>query len=208
VSDTGQGIPPEVRGRIFEPFFTTKDKGRGTGLGLSVVHGIVSQAGGAIVVETEVGRGSTFRVLLPRCEGDCEAPMVASKPRVQGVEGHETILLVEDSEGVRRRAAAILTRLGYRVIAAADGAEALTRCQEHQGDIHVLLTDIVMSPMTGLELARLVRRLHSSIRVLYMSGYTDRELDPLELARDGALFIAKPFTVDELGAKVRETLEA
>ena len=206
VSDSGEGIPAEVLDRIFEPFFTTKEGGKGTGLGLAMVHGIVTQAGGATTVESAVGRGTTFRILLPVYQNAGNTVVTATSSPIPPSGGHETVMLVEDFDGVRQLATKILERLGYHVLAARDAADALRRCQEHEGEIHLLLTDIVMRPMTGLELARLVRRMQPSIRVLYMSGYSDRELDPQEVASESVSFVAKPFTTDELSAKVREAL--
>jgi hypothetical protein len=206
VVDTGTGMGPEVRQRLFEPFFTTKELGKGTGLGLSTVHGIVRQAGGTITVESEPGRGSAFHVLLPRLPDGAEAAPPARPLPAAASRGTETILVAEDQHVIRRLAQTVLESAGYRVLLAADGTEALKICEDRQEPIHLLLTDMIMRSMSGAELAVLVRRLHPAVRVLYMSGYTDREIT--DLAGEAARFIAKPFGIPELLAKVRETLEA
>ncbi len=204
VSDSGVGIPPEIRDRIFEPFFTTKEVGRGTGLGLSVVYGIVHQNDGHIVVESEPGRGARFEIYLP----SVPAPAVASGPGPEGFPrgGDETILLVEDEEVVREVAARILRSQGYTVLEATNGEEALRRCDEHRGPLHLLLTDVVMPQMGGQELARRVMALRPDVRVLYTSGYSDTVMLRQEWEAHG-VFLQKPFAVRELLGKVREVLD-
>lgn len=202
VSDTGVGMTPEVRERIFEPFFTTKEKGKGTGLGLSTVYGIVKQSGGAISVSSEPGRGSKFRILLP-----CVAlPSVASPrgaPQMRTSAGSETILLAEDEDGVRKFVCTVLRSQGYTVLEAGNGREALDVAHGHAGPIHLLLTDVVMPGMGGVELAERFSVARPEAAVLMMSGYSDRALPPERSAK----LLAKPFTSSTLLARVREMLE-
>jgi PAS domain S-box-containing protein len=201
VRDTGAGMTREVRDRIFEPFFTTKEKGKGTGLGLSMVYGIVKQSGGAVSVESEPGRGSTFRVLLPAAEPDA-ASEEGARASVSDVRGTETILLVEDEEGVRRYVSSVLRNNGYLVLEARNGSEALELAGRHDGAIDLLLSDVVMPEMGGLDLAEQFRAAKPKAAVVLMTGYTDRPLPPERLA--GALM--KPFTPAELLSRVRQGL--
>jgi CheY-like chemotaxis protein len=201
VRDTGAGMTREVRDRIFEPFFTTKEKGKGTGLGLSMVYGIVKQSGGAVSVESEPGRGSTFRVLLPAAEPDA-ASEEGARASVSDVRGTETILLVEDEEGVRRYVSSVLRNNGYLVLEARNGSEALELAGRHDGAIDLLLSDVVMPEMGGLDLAEQFRAAKPEAAVVLMTGYTDRPLPPERLA--GALM--KPFTPAELLSRVRQGL--
>jgi two-component system cell cycle sensor histidine kinase/response regulator CckA len=206
VSDTGVGMTPEVRERLFEPFFSTKEKDKGTGLGLSTVYGIVKQSGGDIWVYSEPGKGSTFKIYLPRVDEPLEQP----REKVLGYEllrGSETILLVEDEEEVRKLAVRVLERQGYKVLAARDGDEALLICERHQDPIHLMLTDVVMPGMNGHELAERLEPLHPRMKVLYMSGYTDNAIVLHGVLVEGVNYIQKPFTVDALTKKVREVLE-
>ncbi len=205
VADNGMGMSPEVRARIFEPFFTTKGPGRGTGLGLATVYGIMRQAGGAIAVESEPGDGATFHLLLPAVQDPSAAP--ESAVHLVAPRGTETILLVEDEGGVREVAAAMLRMQGYDVVVAESGAEALQILSEHPGPIHLLLTDVVMPEVGGRKLAQVVRQQRSGIRVLYMSGYTDDAVirAGIESLRDS--FIQKPFTPLSLARRVRDVLD-
>ncbi len=209
VSDNGTGIAPEIKERIFEPFFTTKDKGKGTGLGLSVVYGIVKQSGGEIWVYSELGQGTSFKIYLPRVD----EPLEEMKGRTEGMEeppsprGNETVLLVEDEEGVRNLAVLILRKQGYRVLEAAQGGEALLICEKHQGPIHLMVTDVVMPGMGGPELAERLGTLHPEMKVLFMSGYTDDAIVHHGVLKKGTEFIQKPFTPDGLARKVREILD-
>jgi two-component system cell cycle sensor histidine kinase/response regulator CckA len=203
VADAGVGMTDEVKAHLFEPFFTTKEKGKGTGLGLSTVHGIVKHAGGAIEVESEVGRGTRFRIYIPRAGSGGQ--VVAPVPPVRNSKGTETILVAEDQETVRRLAKVVLEAAGYRVLMAADGTEALRLAESHEGPIHLLLTDMVMRSMSGAELAKLVRREHPETRVLFISGYAERGLEEIGAA---AAFLQKPFTLEGLRGKVREVLDA
>jgi two-component system, cell cycle sensor histidine kinase and response regulator CckA len=204
VTDTGTGIPPEIRARIFEPFFTTKDVGRGTGLGLSLVFGIVQQSGGCIQVDSEPGRGTTFRIYLPLADGK---PTPVSDPRLQASRGTETILVVEDDEDVRDVATGSLELHGYDVITAFDGREALRIAQNTRERIDLVLTDVVMPNISGSELARQLRQQFPQIKVLFMSGHHEDAV-----VRDGVLgatlnFIQKPYTPLSLAQKVREVLD-
>jgi len=208
VSDTGCGMDKETQANIFEPFFTTKEAGKGTGLGLSTVYGIVKQSGGYVWVYSEPGKGTTFKVYLPRVKEDL-IPLESSTA-VSGklLRGSETILLVEDEEVVRQLACEVLRENGYTVIEARHGGEALLACGNHKGPIHLMLTDMIMPEMSGKELAERLASLRPEIKVLFMSGYTDdaifyqSELDP-EIA-----FLQKPFSLDALTNKVREVLDS
>ncbi len=201
VSDTGVGMNAETQARIFEPFFTTKEVGKGTGLGLATVYGIVKQSDGFIWVYSEVGKGTTFKIYLPRVDQLVEATEASREQSVPG--GSETILLVEDAEPLRKLAREILQSSGYTVLDTGHSAEALQIADLHKGLIHLLLTDVVMPGMGGRQLAECLTRLCPQIKVLYMSGYTDVHrgmLDP-----DGVL-LEKPFTRAALTGKVREVL--
>jgi PAS domain S-box-containing protein len=208
VKDTGTGMTPETQARIFEPFFTTKEVGKGTGLGLSTVFGIVRQSGGTICVESELGKGTTFTVYLPVAPPRSSTASSSPPSRRQQLAAGdaETILLVEDDPGVRALARGILTRAGYRVLEAKDGAEALLASEEHNGAIHLLLTDVVMPFLSGREVAERLASIRPDMRVLYMSGYTDDSI-----VRHGVLdstleFLEKPVTPDALIRKVRDVL--
>jgi PAS domain S-box-containing protein len=205
VTDTGCGISKEVRSRIFEPFFTTKSSG--TGLGLSMVYGIVKQSGGHVWVSSEVGRGTTFKIYLPEVEGKTEtvgAPLHhTALPR-----GSETILIVEDEEGVRTLLHTFLEQLGYTVLCTCNGAEALIVCERHRGPIHLLLTDMVLPQVTGPELATRLLNLRPEIRVLYISGYTQDTISQQKGVEPGAAFLQKPFSAKTLAEKIRHLLDA
>ncbi len=205
VSDTGLGIEKEIQERIFEPFFTTKGFGEGTGLGLSTVYGIVRQCGGSIAVRSEPGHGATFEVLLPRAEAPAVTEDATAAPSRAPL-GSETILVVEDQEMVRKVAVASLKSRGYRIVAASHGGEALLLAERHQGPIHLMLTDVVMPHMTGVELAERLRPLRPEMKVLYMSGYAEDVVARRGLREARAPYLAKPFTPDRLASKVREVL--
>lgn len=207
VSDNGQGMTPEIRQHIFEPFFTTKPKGHGTGLGLATIFGIIQQAGGAIDVYSELEQGTTFKVYLPRIDAPVERP---SPPTVRSglPRGNETILLVEDEPGVRELITAILKRLGYNLLVAASGGEALVLLEQHTSSVHLLLTDIVMPGMNGRELASRVQDQRPDLAVLYISGYTEDAMVHRGLLTDRLQFLGKPFTIKGIATKVRQVLDA
>jgi CheY-like chemotaxis protein len=204
VSDSGIGMSEEVKDRIFEPFFTTKPKGMGTGLGLATVYGIVKQAGGWIWVYSETGRGTTFKIYLPR-EKSCGTPEMG-KEVAPAADGEATVLLVEDQPEVRKLAAVVLRSHKYTVLEAANAQEALGICKQASGPIHLLLTDIVLPGLSGPELLEQVKRLYPGIKVLFTSGYTEQAaFDNGKIAAD-AVFVDKPFTARSLAEKVREAL--
>ncbi|MCI0487052.1 MAG: response regulator [Blastocatellia bacterium] len=206
VADTGCGMDEETRSHLFEPFFTTKEKGKGTGLGLSTVYGIVKQSGGHIKAYSETGIGTTFKIFLPRVEGEADSLRV----RASGDEmlrGSETVLLVEDEEIVRRLARNILDAGGYRVLEAADAAEALEICERCEDQIDLMLTDVVMPRMNGFKLAERATILRPAMKVLYMSGYTGNALFNEGVAQNEVAFLQKPFTAYDLTYKLREVLD-
>ena len=205
VSDTGCGIDEQTMARIFEPFFTTKPPGQGSGLGLATVYGIVKQSEGHLSVESEVGRGATFRIYLPRVPS--EAGVTSPDAGARRAGGTETILVVEDDEGVRRTAQRTLNSLGYEVLTAADAREALRLCEEHEGPIHLVLADVVMPVMNGVEIVERMAAIRHDMAVLYMSGYAESSTARHGKLPPGSSFIQKPFTAVELGHRVRETLE-
>jgi two-component system, cell cycle sensor histidine kinase and response regulator CckA len=202
VADTGTGMDAETKRRIFEPFFTTKEKGKGTGLGLSTCYGIVRQSGGHISVESEPGKGTVFRIHLPRVdERPAEAP---AAPPAQ-VRGSETILVVEDDDQVRAAARRVLEGDGYTVRAAADLDEALASVREH-GQPDILLTDVIMPGGTGIELAERIQAMHPRVRIVLMSGYTDRSFFETRTMPPALTVLQKPFTRETLAGKIREAL--
>jgi PAS domain S-box-containing protein len=209
ISDTGIGMDPETLSHIFEPFFTTKGP-KGTGLGLSTVYGIIKQSGGYIWVESEVGRGSTFKIYLPRVAGTGEAaaplPSAAQSQRVEP--GTETILLVEDEANLRYLARQFLEKQGYKVIEAADGAVAMQIAVAHESVIHLLLTDVIMPGMNGRELAQRITEIRPNVKVLYMSGYTENVIGHNGTLDAGIRLLQKPFNLRDLKTKVREVLDA
>ena len=207
VSDNGCGMDAETQARIFEPFFTTKELGKGTGLGLSTVYGIVKQSGGNIGVYSEPGRGTTFRIYLPRIEEAAEA-VEPGKAREQLPRGSETILLVEDEAGVRTLAKTILQTHGYTVLDAAQGKDAFLLSGQHEGLIHLMVTDMVMPEMSGREVAERLKPLRPNMKVLFMSGFTDKAMVHHEELDPGMAFLQKPFTPQTLARKVREVLDA
>ena len=206
VSDTGCGMDLETKTRIFEPFFTTKDKGRGTGLGLSTVYGIVKQSGGNIWVYSEPNRGTTIKVYLPHFDGD-EEPSERPSVETAAPRGTETILLVEDEDVVRGLARQILAQAGYNVLDACSGEEALRLGREHGDPIHLLLTDVVMPETSGKEIAQRLTSLRPTTCVLFMSGYTDDAIVHHGVLDSNVEFIQKPFTPVALARKVREVLD-
>ncbi|MFH1350016.1 MAG: PAS domain S-box protein [Pseudomonadota bacterium] len=206
VTDNGIGMDEETRSRIFEPFFTTKELGRGTGLGLSTVYGIVKQNRGYIWVYTEPGKGTTFKVYFPRTGVDATTIKEERSP-VRSFKGSETILIVEDDDSLRTTTSRILKRYGYRVLAAQNGEEAMKISRGHEGPIHLALTDVVMLGMGGRELAERLRSERPEIMIIYMSGYTDNAIAHHGVLDKGVEFIQKPFTAEDLARKVREVME-
>jgi two-component system cell cycle sensor histidine kinase/response regulator CckA len=206
VSDTGCGMDEATKARIFEPFFTTKGPEKGTGLGLATVYGIVKQSGGRIEVYSEVGTGTTFKIYLPFAKEETRARK-SSAGRVASGRGTETVLLAEDEEGVRTLAKLVLERNGYKVLEARHGAEALMICQQYQGPIHIMVTDVVMPNMSGRQLADRLSALRPGIRLLFLSGYTDEAIVHHGVLDGDTPFLQKPFVPDALALKVREVLD-
>jgi CheY-like chemotaxis protein len=206
VSDTGCGMDEETRSRIFEPFFTTKGQGKGTGLGLSTVYGIVKQGGGHIWVYSEVDRGTVFKNYFPMVE-TAERLERTIDESSEFLRGTETILVVEDDELVRRTAVRILREHKYTVFEASTGKEALEVCQRDSGGIDLVLSDVVMPRMSGIELSRFVTAKHPTIKVIFMSGYTQNARAHFENADADVVFVQKPLIPSELARKVREVLD-
>jgi two-component system cell cycle sensor histidine kinase/response regulator CckA len=206
VSDTGVGMDAATRARIFEPFFTTKDKGQGTGLGLSMVYGVVKQSGGYIDVYSEPGMGTTFKIYLPRVD---EVMVEGKAERVLSADlrGHETVLLVEDEPSLRILTRNLLEICGYQVLDAKDGSEAMDISQAQSGEIDLLLTDIVMPGINGRTLADQLTQLRPKIGVIFMSGYTGQAVGARGILDPGSNFLQKPFTREELARKIREVLD-
>ena len=209
ISDTGQGMSRELKKNIFEPFFTTKEEGKGTGLGLATVYGIIKQNNGEIIVYSEVGKGSTFKIYLPRAndvpeekntlqQRECEEESISK--------GTETIMLVEDDEIVRKMSVDILARLGYTVLEAKNGEDAIQVYSRFHGKVDLLLTDVVMPKMSGVELAENMSRHCPDIKVLFMSGYTENAIVEHGVLADDVNFIHKPVTPKSLSKAVRKVL--
>lgn len=206
VTDNGVGMESHIQEKIFEPFFTTKESGKGTGLGLATVYGIVKQSNGFIWVESEIGKGTTFRVQFPRI--DQPAAMVKKETPEAILRGNETILLVEDEEKIRRAAVEVLVVLGYQVLEAKHGEEAVEIASSYQKPIHLLLTDVVMPRMNGRDLSVKIKEIHPETSILFMSGYDDEIIARHGILDDKVQFIGKPFSPGTLALKVRESLEA
>jgi PAS domain S-box-containing protein len=206
VSDNGMGIGKEILSSIFEPFFTTKKSGEGTGLGLATVYGIVRQNGGFINVYSEPGKGTTFRIYLPRCLDDSALnEQGKDETRIKG--GTETVLVVEDEAAVLNLTRDMIEKLGYCVLAARRADEAMALALDHDGRIDLLLTDVVMPEMNGKELARKITSIRPDLKCLYMSGYTANVIAHHGILDKGVRFIAKPFSVRDLAARLREALD-
>jgi PAS domain S-box-containing protein len=206
VSDSGVGMSPETLAHIFEPFFTTKEVGKGTGLGLATVYGVVKQSGGYIWVDSKPGKGANFQVFLPRIE-EVAVPVAEDKTPAASLQGTETILLVEDAEALRKLARAFLVESGFDVLVASNGEEAVQVAKNHAGRIHLLLTDVVMPGMNGRALSDDLRPKRPEMKVLYMSGYTDSFIAGHGVLEEGMYLLHKPFTEEVLIAKVREVLD-
>jgi PAS domain S-box-containing protein len=207
ISDSGIGMDSATQARLFEPFFTTKEKGKGTGLGLSTVYGIVKQSNGFIWVYSEPGKGTTFKVYFPRAEGT--VPKITEEEKSeQGVKGTETLLISEDEASVRALATRILSEQGYAVIEASNGLEALDIAQAYAGEIHMVITDVVMPAMGGKALVTKLKETRPGIKVLYVSGYTENAIVHHGILDSGIDFLQKPFSVESLLHKVREVLNA
>jgi CheY-like chemotaxis protein len=205
VTDNGTGMDVEVQKHIFEPFFTTKEQGKGTGLGLATVYGVVNQSGGHILVDSKLGRGTTFKIYLPQVRAAARTDQENLEPK-ELFEGTETILLVEDEESLRKFTCEVLQVRHFTVLEAIDGLEALEIARQHKGPIHLLLTDVVMPRMGGPALAKQLAIQHPDMKVLYMSGYTGSSTSVQGLVSSGAQFLQKPFTRATLFSKLREVL--
>ena len=205
VSDTGSGMEEATRAHIFEPFFTTKELGKGTGMGLATVHGIVNQSGGSIYLYSEPGHGTTFKIYLPRV-ADEAARRAGTVPTAAAPTGSETILLVEDEAAVRSYAARVLTEQGYSVLEASSGAEALALAS-HAGAIDLLVTDVVMPGLQGHQLGAQLSAVRPGLRALYVSGFTENSVVHHGVVGEGIYFLQKPFSGEELGWAVRQALD-
>jgi len=208
ISDTGVGMGKSTQEHIFEPFFTTKEKGKGTGLGLSTVYGIVKQSGGSIQVYSALGKGTIFKIYLPIVAADEEKFEAPSLPADKSRGGSETILVVEDEESVRRVVKRVLEGLGYKVLEAGDGEEALKKYGQYHGPVHLLVTDVIMPGIGGKELVNYLQKKYPNLQALYISGYTDAAISHHGALEPGAFFIQKPFTVDNFTRKIREILDS
>lgn len=206
ITDSGIGMNQETQARIFEPFFTTKSQGEGTGLGLSTAYGIVSQSGGAIIVYSELGHGTSFKIYLPR---DHEAPQRTKAPKaITDSRGSETILVVEDEAAVQALVCTVLEGQGYTVLRAGNGAEALQVCERHAGAIHLTISDVIMPELSGGDLAASLMALQPAMKILFMSGYTDTAIVHHGVLKPGTAFLEKPFGPETLARKVRQVLDA
>ena len=206
VSDTGSGMDKETKEHIFEPFYTTKEIGKGTGLGLSTVFGIVKQNNGFIWVYSEPGHGTTFKIYLPRAKGDVASEKKEQHPMAK-FDGSETVLIVEDDGSLRKFAQKVLKQKGYKVLEAENGEDALRVSEEHEGSIHLMITDVVMPMMSGKETAERMQPLYLQMKVIYMSGYTTDVIVHQGVLASGLNFLEKPFTPEELALKVRKVLD-
>jgi CheY-like chemotaxis protein len=207
VTDSGMGMSSQTLAHIFEPFFTTKEVGKGTGLGLATVYGVVKQSGGYIWVISEIGKGASFQIFLPRVE-ESAAPNVARTAPAENLQGTETVLLVEDADALRKLARSFLVDHGFQVIMASDGEEAVEVARNHDGRIDLLLTDVVMPGMNGRLLADRLLSKWPELKVVFISGYTDSFIAGHGVLEPGTHLLHKPFTEDALIRKIREVLDA
>jgi CheY-like chemotaxis protein len=207
VTDSGCGMDAATRARIFEPFFTTKEAGKGTGLGLAMVFGTVRQSGGHIEVYSEPGRGTAFKVYLPRVEEAVPAERPSRGP-FKVPRGTETLLLVEDEDGVRSLVCMVLQSIGYTVLEAREGEEALGVAGRHDGPLHLVVTDLILPRMGGRQLTEALTAARPGLKVLYLSGYTEDVTSRHGLLVPGVAFLQKPFTPSALARKVREVLDS
>jgi CheY-like chemotaxis protein len=207
VSDSGVGMDAATQAHMFEPFFTTKEQGKGTGLGLATVYGIVKQSNGYIWVYSELGRGSTFKIYLPRVEANIAESRAEETSSVVH-RASEVVLVVEDETAVRALVKDVLTSNGYTVLEASRGDEALSICDQHKGPIHLMVTDVIMPQMSGRELATRLASLRPDMKVLFMSGYTNEGIVHQGVLERDTAFLQKPFTPNSLARKVREVLDA
>jgi len=207
VNDTGTGMNKKTLENIFVPFFTTKDIGKGTGLGLATVYGIVKQSHGNVFVDSELGKGTTFSILLPQCNEKIEEKEL-SKIVDKEVKPHETILIVEDQTDVRQLITEILKQNGYHIIEASDGEDALEKCKNYNKDIHLLITDVIMPNMNGIELRERIISIYSDIKVIFMSGYADNVIAEMGILDIDEIFIEKPFMPSDLLTKIKETIHS
>jgi two-component system, cell cycle sensor histidine kinase and response regulator CckA len=205
VSDNGKGMDQRTRDKIFEPFFTTKELGKGTGLGLSTVYGIVKQNNGAIYVYSEPEYGSTFKIYLPRHTVKTE-PFCEESPLASALSGHETILLVEDEDAVLEMVKQMLEKYGFKVLASSSPRQAIRMANEYAAEIDLLITGLVMPEMTGRELVNHLVRRHPGLKYLFMSGYTSNVIAHQSVLEKGVNFLQKPFSIQQLTAKVRDVL--
>jgi two-component system cell cycle sensor histidine kinase/response regulator CckA len=205
VTDTGCGMDAGTQARIFEPFFTTKGPGKGTGLGLATVYGVVKQSGGYIYVYSEVGRGTTFKIYLPQVTAELDK-LSPDTQKKRNVRGSETILLVEDEQSVRELVRDYLVGAGYCMLEASDGNQALKVAAAHPGPIHMLITDVVMPHLSGPELATKLSAERPKLRILFISGYTDDTVFRHGVLEGGVAFLQKPFNLKALSQKIREVL--
>jgi two-component system cell cycle sensor histidine kinase/response regulator CckA len=208
VTDTGTGMDEATQAKIFEPFFTTKGQGKGTGLGLATVYGIVKQSGGFVWVYSELGHGTSFKIYLPQVAAAADAHRAAAPAATALPRGTETVLVVEDAPAVRAVARHVLERQGYTILEASNGDAALRAAAAHHGPIHLLLTDVVMPGLSGRQVAERLAQTRSETRVLYASGYTDDSIVRHGILEEGIAYLQKPFTPETLARKVRDVLDA
>jgi two-component system cell cycle sensor histidine kinase/response regulator CckA len=207
ISDNGTGMDAETQTHLFEPFYTTKETGKGTGLGLSTVYGIVKQSNGYVWVYSEPGTGTTFKIYFPRAEGEVAKLADEGKSEL-GLSGVETVLIAEDEPSVRTLTVRILLARGYKILEASNGREALDIAREYDGDIHLVITDVVMPGMGGSELVAQLEMVRPGIKALFVSGYTDNAIVHHGILDSNVAFLQKPFTVESLACKVREVIDA